>query len=346
MGDFNIIILNNDTHKPTKDFLDLLNTNSFYPLISKPNRITDHSATLIDNIFTNNLDYDLTSGSLYTDISDRLPVFQITNLKLTSDMHPKPRHSRVISSSNIQSFRSKLLGTDWNSIINAPSASDSYDQFLDYLTPIYNQCFPIKEINPMRNNSKHWLTPGLLTSCRRKNSLYKQAKITPTPYNKMKYNKYRNKYNNIIKMARKQYYHNKLTSISSSLRDTWSVIKSVISKKQSSQKPMVMKDSDGQYSNLEQIVQKFNNYFANVGSCLAKKIPQTNADSYKEQMTGTYNNNIFLSPTTANEICTIVSSLKSSKSEGWDGINIIPIKATIDLLSSPLQKLQHIPLHG
>ena len=160
----------------------------------------------------------------------------------------------------------------------------------------------------------------------------------------MKYNKYRNKYNNIIKMARKQYYHNKLTSISSSLRDTWSVIKSVISKKQSSQKPMVMKDSDGQYSNLEQMVQKFNNYFANVCSCLAKRIPQTNADSYKEQMTGTYNNNIFLSPTTANEICTIVSSLKSSKSEGWDGINILPIKATIDLLSCPLSKIYNISL--
>ena len=42
-----------------------------------------------------------------------------------------------------------------------------------------------------------------------------------------------------------------------------------------------MKDSDGQYSNLEEIVHKFNNYFANVGPSLAKKIPLTNT-SYKE----------------------------------------------------------------
>ena len=47
-------------------------------------------------------------------------------------------------------------------------------------------------------------------------------------------------------------------------------------KKQSTKKPMVMKDSDGQYYNLEEIVHRFNNYFANVGPSLAKTIPQTN----------------------------------------------------------------------
>ena len=106
---------------------------------------------------------------------------------------------------------------------------------------------------------------------------------------------------------------------------------------------MVMKDSDGQYSNLEEIVHKFNNYFANVGPSLANKIPQTSS-SYKEHLTGTHNNNLFLCPTTANEICTIVSSLKSSRSDGWDGINILPIKATIYLLSSPLSKIYNLSL--
>ena len=158
------------------------------------------------------------------------------------------------------------------------------DQFLDYMTPIYSHCFHMtpmfvsiwpqytvivsKIIPKSRNHSKPWFTPGLLTLCKRKNYLYKQAKITPTPDNKAKYNKYRNKYNNKIKIARKQYYHNKLNSISSSLRETWSVIKTVISKKQSTKKPMVMKDSDGQYFNLKQIVHKFNNYFTNVGPAM------------------------------------------------------------------------------
>ena len=48
-----------------------------YPLIDKPTRITDHSATLIDNIFTNELDSKINSGLLISDISDHLPIFAV-----------------------------------------------------------------------------------------------------------------------------------------------------------------------------------------------------------------------------------------------------------------------------
>jgi hypothetical protein len=74
MGDFNINLLNSNSHKPTNDFVDILLLNSFYPTISKPTRITYHSSTLIDNIITNNLDHDMISGIIYTDLSDHLPM--------------------------------------------------------------------------------------------------------------------------------------------------------------------------------------------------------------------------------------------------------------------------------
>jgi hypothetical protein len=49
----------------------------FIPLMTRPTRITSHTATLIDNIFTNQLSHCLKSGLLFTDISDHLPVFSI-----------------------------------------------------------------------------------------------------------------------------------------------------------------------------------------------------------------------------------------------------------------------------
>ena len=48
-----------------------------YPLISKPTRIPSTSATLIDNIFTNEIKYDVNSGVLISDFSDHLPVFAV-----------------------------------------------------------------------------------------------------------------------------------------------------------------------------------------------------------------------------------------------------------------------------
>jgi len=52
-------------------------SNSLYPTLTRPTRITTHSATLIDNIFTNVIDRPVSSGLIITDISDHLPVFAI-----------------------------------------------------------------------------------------------------------------------------------------------------------------------------------------------------------------------------------------------------------------------------
>ena len=64
LGDFNINLLNYNVHSPTNEFLDSLASNSFLPYILQPTRITSHSKTLIDNIFTNINLPDSISGNL------------------------------------------------------------------------------------------------------------------------------------------------------------------------------------------------------------------------------------------------------------------------------------------
>lgn len=62
----------------TSDVLNYTFWSSFYPLISRPTRITSRSATAIDNIFVNSLEDKVSSGLLFTDLSDHLPIFQKT----------------------------------------------------------------------------------------------------------------------------------------------------------------------------------------------------------------------------------------------------------------------------
>ena len=81
MGNYNINLLNSDVHEPTGEFVDILSSYSLYPSILKPTRITCTSATLIDNIFTNN-HANQTSGILLSDIGDHLPIFVSTNLNV------------------------------------------------------------------------------------------------------------------------------------------------------------------------------------------------------------------------------------------------------------------------
>ena len=77
LGDFNFNLLNYNEHNQTNGFLDSLTSNSFIPLMLKPTRITSHSNTLKNNMFSNVIDPDIISGNLTVTISDNLPQFAI-----------------------------------------------------------------------------------------------------------------------------------------------------------------------------------------------------------------------------------------------------------------------------
>ena len=69
--------MNYNEHNQTKEFLDSLASNSFIPLILQSTRITNHSNTLIYNIFSNVIDPDIISGNLTSTISYHLPQFSV-----------------------------------------------------------------------------------------------------------------------------------------------------------------------------------------------------------------------------------------------------------------------------
>ena len=79
LGDYDINILNYESHRATADFADILYSYVLFPLINRPTRITSNSATLIDNVFTDNLVAleKSTNDILVTDMIDHFPVFHI-----------------------------------------------------------------------------------------------------------------------------------------------------------------------------------------------------------------------------------------------------------------------------
>ena len=76
-GDFNINLLNFDKHPSTKDFINTLGSFFLEPHILKPTKITNHSSTLIDNMFFNSIEYQTVRGNLFHDLTDHLPNFLI-----------------------------------------------------------------------------------------------------------------------------------------------------------------------------------------------------------------------------------------------------------------------------
>ena len=79
MGDFNVNLLNYNVHTDTNDFLNTMISHYLLPHILHPTCVTDHSATVIDNIFSNNTVYETTSRNIITHLSDPFPQFIVSN---------------------------------------------------------------------------------------------------------------------------------------------------------------------------------------------------------------------------------------------------------------------------
>ena len=162
-------MLNTDVHLPSREFLDLLFSLSFRPLITKPTRVKSNSATLIDNIFVNHSSQSLDSfqGIFYTDISDHFLIFHI----VLSSIKDKPLGSvkrRIYSQRYIERFKEILGNTDWSTLLSCNDAQQSYSMFHNHFLQVYDKSFPLKTFKYNYKNRKIWLTEGLKNSIKRK----------------------------------------------------------------------------------------------------------------------------------------------------------------------------------
>ena len=174
MGDMNIDLIKHDVHMPTSSFLDIMYSNNFFPLITKPTRITEKSATLIDHIFTNNFDikYQHIQGILQTGISDHFPIFHIAN-NIESSLVEQPYFfRRNICQKTLCDFSEKISRIDWTFITEEVDAQRAYSLFHNKLSDLYNLCFPYQKLKRKYSNRKPWLSLELKESIKTKNKLF------------------------------------------------------------------------------------------------------------------------------------------------------------------------------
>jgi hypothetical protein len=144
MGDFNLDLLNYEHHTTTQEFLDALFSHMIIPLISRPTRVTAHSATLIDNIFTNCFSHNILSGNILNDLSDHFPFFTFFNNEYIPQKTELKSVTRDFSEGNLSNFRSCLAQVDWTDVVNGQDPSTVFDAFVTEYNSHFENCFPVK----------------------------------------------------------------------------------------------------------------------------------------------------------------------------------------------------------
>ena len=125
MGDFNIDLLKVDSRRSTHDYLEFIYSHSLMPMIYKPTRITESTATIIDNILTNTENI-IKSSILVTDISDHFPTTLSTNIECatTSVNAKRVMYTRNHSDDNISKLNKTLSEVNWCEILDGNNAND------------------------------------------------------------------------------------------------------------------------------------------------------------------------------------------------------------------------------
>ena len=146
LGDYNIDLLKDEIHRPTGEYLDLIYSHHIIPTILKPTRITDSSATIIDNILTN-CHENIRTRIILTDITDHLPTIYFKNLKgLNQTQNSRSRYvyKRNHSENDIDRFRRSLSKVNWNEILDGDEVNSDYSKFLIKFNELYDECIPVK----------------------------------------------------------------------------------------------------------------------------------------------------------------------------------------------------------
>ena len=221
LGDFNVDLLHYESNNPTREFLDLMFSASLTPQITIPTRLTVRSRTLIDNIFTNSVEENSTSGNLECCISDHLAQFLIFPNQRVLQQNNHTKYKRSYKNLDNNKFKNELQSIDWTTAlsINNNDVNQSLENFLNISNSLLDKYAPLKQITKkqMKTNSRPWITKGILTSTRKKykiHSKFLKAKDQTTKEAlNQEYKTYKSLLTDITKKAKETITNNILKTI-------------------------------------------------------------------------------------------------------------------------------------
>ena len=183
-----------ESHNDTDNFLNTLGSSFFFPQILQPTRITEHSATLIDNIFFNSLEYFNISGNIVYDLTDHLPNFLVFNDFASLPSNIK-MYKRDYSSFDQNALISEIQSIHWQVLFSDHNPSAMFNSFYKEISNIIDRHVLIKQLSrkELKIRSKPWITPAIRKSIQIKSDLYKKYIKSKLTYYHTRFKLYRNK---------------------------------------------------------------------------------------------------------------------------------------------------------
>lgn len=310
-------------------------------IIDIPTRVTSTSETLLDVCFTNYEIDQSDAGVLISDISDHMPFFLFFSPYLcqhNNHTEHAPIFLRRISAEKIDFFKHLVEEASWDSVMQTNDPTVSYEIFLNIFKELYDSAFPLEQLKGHRKSRKPWIDAYLLKRIKIRNKLFASFIQTKNLDQLAEYKKMRNKLTYDIKQARNLYYENRFASISNDSRKVWNCVNALRNKNQREAISEIVIEGVP-YSGIF-LANKFNDYFLNAGFCA----PSSNNSVSNTSYIKCSDSSIFMSPTTVQEIYSLLNKLKNGSACGVDEIKAEPLITVAHVIGLPLSHICNLIL--
>ena len=114
----------------------------FLQLVTRPTRINENSATLLDHILTNSTIQEHDTFIICSKLSDHFPVIHQLNFKKTKSKDIS-FETRNLTEHNISQFKAALRDYNWEHVSNQTCAQEATNNFLSTFDALFNTFFPL-----------------------------------------------------------------------------------------------------------------------------------------------------------------------------------------------------------
>ena len=219
--DHNLDLLKSEYHHKTQEFLETLTDVGFISTITKPTRLTHHSATLINKYLAS----DYISLVLYEDISDHLPcVVCIKNFEHDRKQHEMV-YRRKIDKKAIDCMKHDLGTINWESELKSLNCESSFNLFhkklVTSLDKYASECSVLKKC---RKSVQPWVTSSIKKCLNKQKILYKNSIENKQDGNlRKKYKDYRSCLQQLLRNCKRNYYSDLCTKHRTNTKKMWGV---------------------------------------------------------------------------------------------------------------------------
>ena len=165
--DHNLDLLKSHLNQPTNDFMELNLDRELIPYITKPTRITNSSASLIDNILiSRSLQRSYDSFVLIEDISDHFACLVVLKDQNKNSKGPRYMKTRNLDDHKIDEIVLSLQGHKWTETLGRLDANKGFETFHMVLIETIYKIAPETEIKLSKGKTVRdpWITKGILDS--------------------------------------------------------------------------------------------------------------------------------------------------------------------------------------